>query len=172
MGPDTACQVYVAAASLITDRRNMPASQSESDSDFGAAFTALMDAAGFSPDRLVARLAPGLVSRSTLYDWRKGQHLPEDTRSLLEATALCLLAARDRKAALTGMPRDEDGWLRLLAAAKQARDSRGAQHRRSPDRRPHPVLPGKLIGEWDPASLGVHRAVGPAAAGVCPAPPR
>ncbi len=160
MGPDTACQVYVAAASLITDRRNMPASQSESDSDFGAAFTALMDAAGFSPDRLVARLAPGLVSRSTLYDWRKGQHLPEDTRSLLEATALCLLAARDRKAALTGMPRDEDGWLRLLAAAKQARDSRGAQHRRSPDRRPHPVLPGKLIGEWDPASLGVHRAVG------------
>jgi hypothetical protein len=168
MGPDTACHVYVAAASLITDRRNMPASQPESDSDFGAAFTALMDAAGISPDRLVARLAPGLVSRSTLYHWRKGQHhhwrkgqhLPEDTRPLLDAIALCLRAARDRKAALAGMPRDQDGWLRLLAAAKQARDSRGAPHRRSPDRRPHPVLPCKLIGEWDPASLGVHRAVG------------
>jgi hypothetical protein len=58
------------------------------------------------------------------------------------------------------VPRDEVGWLRLLAASKQARDSRGAQDRRGPNRRSHPALPGKLVGEWDPISLGVHRAIG------------
>ena len=119
-----------------------------------------MNAAELSPDKLVTRVPQGLVSRSTLYDWRKGQHLPEDTRPLLEVIRLCLNTACEHKAALVGVPRDEDGWLRLLAAAKQARDSRGAQHRRGPNRRPHPGLPGKPIGEWDPVSLGVHQAIG------------
>lgn len=92
--------------------------------DFGAAFTALLEAAGASPDS-VARALSGAVSRNTLYDWKKGVHLPSDTRPFLQVVQLCLrLAGADTD--LRGAPRDVRGWLDLLAEAKQVRDNQAA----------------------------------------------
>ncbi|MEY9895192.1 hypothetical protein ABIA35_008910 [Catenulispora sp. MAP12-49] len=92
--------------------------------DFGAAFTTLLEAAGSSPDSVV-RALKGAVSRNTLYDWKKGAHLPNDTRPFLEVVQLCLqLAGADTD--LRGAPRDVQGWLDLLAEAKQIRDNQAA----------------------------------------------
>ena len=64
------------------------------------------------------------VGRSTLYDWKKGQHLPLDaTGPLLEVVRVCLDAAGKRGAALGVWSASEDGWRQLLAEAKQARDA-------------------------------------------------
>ncbi|MBG6104758.1 hypothetical protein IW249_005172 [Micromonospora vinacea] len=92
--------------------------------DFGAAFTALLEAAGANPDSVV-RALNGALSRNTLYDWKKGAHLPNDTRLLLQVVHLCLrLAGADTD--LRGAPRDVRGWLDLLAEAKQIRDNQAA----------------------------------------------
>lgn len=92
--------------------------------DFGAAFTALLEVAGANPDSVV-RALNGALSRNTLYDWKKGAHLPNDTRSLLQVVQLCLRLAGD-DADLRGAPRDVRGWLDLLAEAKQTRDNQAA----------------------------------------------
>ena len=139
----------------------MPLNRNGARPDFGAAFTSLLDAAGLTPDRLLAHLRDcrGHVSRSTLYDWKKGEHLPEDTRALLEVVQVCLAAARQRGTSPGPFPADAGGWLRLLAAAKQGRDSRVTQSRGGRGR-PGPRVPGPPIGRWDPLALGVHRAIG------------
>jgi hypothetical protein len=97
--------------------------------DFGAAFTALLEAAGATPDSVVRALG-GTVARSVLYDWKNGAHLPSDTRPLLEVVKLCLRLAGDG-ADLRGAPGDVEGWLNLLAEAKQSRDSQAAGGRLS-----------------------------------------
>jgi hypothetical protein len=97
--------------------------------DFGAAFTALLEAAGATPDSVVRALG-GTVARSVLYDWKNGAHLPSDTRPLLEVVKLCLRLARDG-ADLRGAPADLEGWLNLLAEAKQSRDNQAAGGRSS-----------------------------------------
>ena len=129
---------------------------------FGAAFTALLDAAGLTPDKVLVHLKDlrGLISRSALYDWKTGQHLPEDTGPLLDVVRLCLDTARDRGISLGQLPSDQDGWQLLLTAAKQARDSRAAQGRRAGSDRPRSALPRRPIGRWDPVRLGVHQAIG------------
>ena len=101
---------------------NMSADQSP----FGVAFTALLEAAGLKIDG-VLRALPGdrRGQRSTLYDWKNGQHLPEDPGLLLEVVQLCLDAANKRGIAV--IPDSTDGWLRLLARARGARASRTAQ---------------------------------------------
>ena len=105
----------------------MPARDSGGPAGFGAAFTALLVAAGFTVDGVLGALPEdcrGRVSRSTLYEWKKGQHLPLDaTGPLLEVVRVCLDAARKRGATLGVPPRSEDGWQRLLVEAKQARDA-------------------------------------------------
>ena len=113
----------------------MPARHSADPSGFGVAFTALLAAAGFTVDGVLGALPEdcrGRVSRSTLYDWKKGQHLPLDaTGPLLEVVRVCLDAAGKRGAGLGVSPASEDGWRRLLAEAKQARDAdiaRGRAH--------------------------------------------
>ncbi|MGH8963800.1 MAG: hypothetical protein ACRDXB_00470, partial [Actinomycetes bacterium] len=68
------------------------------------------------------------MSRSALYDWRKGAHLPNDIRPLLQVVQLCLRLAGDG-ADLRGAPGDVRGWLSLLAEAKQTRDNDAEQHR-------------------------------------------
>ncbi|MFB8760687.1 hypothetical protein [Streptomyces nigra] len=123
--------------------------------DFGKAFTALLDAAGLTVDQ-VLRKRPGVATRSTLYDWKKGDHLPADTAPLLAVVELCLGLA-DSSAALRSAPRDTDGWLALLAEAKQ---SRGSTAIPGPGAGRDPGRPGRLIGRWDPAELGVHKAIG------------
>ena len=76
----------------------MPARYFASQADFGTAFTALLAAAGLTVDGVFGALPEdrrGRVSRSTLYDWRKGKHLPLDaTGPLLEVVRVCLDAAR------------------------------------------------------------------------------
>ena len=134
----------------------MPPTKSADPADFGAAFTALLAAAGLTVDRL----RRGGVGRSTLYDWKKGQHLPEDTGPLLEAVRVCLEAARKRGAPLGAAPGDVDGWLRLLAEAKQARDSRIAHSRQTKGGDLASSRYGRPIGRWDPVDLGVHQAIG------------
>ncbi len=111
----------------------MPPRHSAGRADFGTAFTALLAAAGLTVDGVLGALPEdrrGQVSRSTLYDWKKGKHLPLDaTGPLLEVVRVCLDAARQRGAALAVWPASEDGWRRLLAEAKQARDADIAQGR-------------------------------------------
>ncbi|MFF4242813.1 hypothetical protein ACFYYL_43730 [Actinomadura geliboluensis] len=136
--------------------------------DFGHAFTALLAAAGLSPDRLL-RKRPGVVGRSTLYSWKGGRNLPEDTAPLLSVVEVCLESAAD--ADLGEAPADIDAWAALVAEAKQTRDSRTARHRTIPPGG-DPSGPtagaadgpsggtGQLISRWDPVALGVHRATG------------
>ncbi|MGW5639234.1 hypothetical protein [Streptomyces sp. NPDC003832] len=115
----------------------------------------MLNAAGLTVDQ-VLRKRPGVATRSTLYEWKKGDHLPADTAPLLAVVELCLDLA-DSGAALGCAPRDTDGWLALLAEAKQSRDSAavpGSGLERDPGR------PGRFIGRWDPAELGVHKAIG------------
>jgi hypothetical protein len=116
----------------------VPPTQPGGLTGFGAAFSALLDAAGLTPAKVRSLMKddPELVSRSALYDWKKGQHLPEDNRPMLKVVRLCLDSARKRGAGLGRVPGDEDGWLRLLAAAKQARDSRIAHGRGTGGTRP------------------------------------
>lgn len=133
--------------------------------DFGAAFTALLRAADLTPDRVRAALrgSRSLVSRTTLYDWMKGEHLPEDDGALLEIAELCLDAARRRGVPVSPAPADRDGWRRLLADAKQARDTRAAAVAAGDGAGPErarPVRSGLTIGRWNPVALGVHRAIG------------
>ena len=103
-----------------------PRGEPDSD-DFGAAFTALLDAAGLNPDRLLRVLGrqhqPSLVTRATLYDWKSGKHLPEDSAVFLAVTGACLRCARER--GCRPPIADDSGWLSLLAAARRSRDSRG-----------------------------------------------
>ena len=119
-------------------------------SDFGAAFTALLAAARMNVDG-VRRALPGLVGRSTLYDWLKGEHLPEDPGPLLQVIRVCLDAAGRSGSQLGDAPSTETGWLQLLAHAKQARSSRAG-----------PEIGGLVLAEMperDALLYGVHPAL-------------
>ncbi|MFF7764150.1 hypothetical protein [Streptomyces griseorubiginosus] len=115
----------------------------------------MLNAAGLTVDQ-VLRKRPGVATRSTLYDWKKGDHLPADTAPLLAVVELCLDLA-DSGADLGCAPRDTDGWLALLAEVKQSRDSTAVP---GPGPGRDPARPGRLISRWDPAELGVHKAIG------------
>jgi tetratricopeptide (TPR) repeat protein len=92
--------------------------------DFAVAFTDLLLAAGLNPDKLSRELARqnhrGLVRRSTLYDWKKGQHLPEDDDVFLTIVRVCVDCAHLRGT----RPPSEDDLLALLGEARLSRDSR------------------------------------------------
>ena len=142
----------------------MPARDSAGPARFGAAFTALLAAAGFTVDGVLGALPEDCrerVSRSTLYDWKKGQHLPLDaTGPLLEVVRVCLAAVGERGATLGVSPGSEDSWRRLLAEAKQARDADIARGRRSSGGEPGSAWSGGPTGERDPVKVGVHQAIG------------
>ena len=142
----------------------MPARDSADPSGFGAAFTALLAAAGFTVDGVLGALPEdhrGRVSRSTLYDWKKGQHLPLDaTGPLLEVVRVCLTSAGKGGAALGASPASEEGWRRLLAEAKQARDADIARGRHTSGGEPGSAGSRGPIGERDPVKAGVHQAIG------------
>jgi hypothetical protein len=93
--------------------------------DFANAFTALLLAAGLNPDKLSRELARqnqrGLVMRSTLYDWKNGQHLPEDDAVFLAIVRVCLDCAHRRGGR---PPLSEDDLLALLIEARLSRGSR------------------------------------------------
>ena len=142
----------------------MPARDSAGPAGFGAAFTALLAAAGFTVDGVLDALPEdcrGRVSRSTLYDWKKGQHLPLDaTGPLLEVVRVCLAAVGERGGMVGVSPGSEDGWRRLSAAAKQARDADIARGRRTGSGEPGSAWSGGPAGEWDPVRGGVRQAIG------------
>lgn len=119
----------------------MPGRASRTAQDFGAAFTALLKAAGLSVDALLEALPEPSVSRSTLYDWCKGEHLPADREPLLMVVRLCLRRVGERHADLGQVPRDERGWASLLAEAKQTRDSHTDQRGGVPRTRSRPAEP-------------------------------
>jgi len=151
----------------------MPPSDSAGPADFGTAFTALLAAAGLTVDGVLSALPPGRrgrVSRSTLYDWKKGEHLPLDaTGPLLEVVRVCLDAARELGAGLAVWPASEEGWRWLLAEAKQARDADIAQARHGKAREPGSAWDKRPIGRQDPVSPGmpeVLRAGPPPGGGV------
>ena len=151
----------------------MPPSDSAGPADFGTAFTALLAAAGLTVDGVLSALPPGRrgrVSRSTLYDWKKGEHLPLDaTGPLLEVVRVCLDAARELGAGLAVWPASEEGWRWLLAEAKQARDADIAQARHGKAGDPGSAWDKRPIGRQDLVSLGmpgVLRAGPPPGGGV------
>ena len=142
----------------------MPARDSADPAGFGTAFTALLAAAGFTVDGVLGALPEerhGRVSRSTLYDWKKGRHLPLDaTGPLLEVVRVCLDAVGERGAALGVSPTSEDGWRRLLAEAKQARDADIARTRHTGGGEPGSAWSWGPAGGRDPARAGLHQAAG------------
>ena len=176
-GPYPVCPVWVKVRRVRTpcgkrtygpwlpgDGRPMPARRSVGPAGFGAAFTALLAAAGFTVDGVLGALPEDCrrrVSRSTLYDWKKGQHLPLDaTGPLLEVVRVCLAAAGERGGTLGVSAGSEDGWRRLLAEAKLARDADIARGRRTSGGEPGSAWSGGPASERDPVKVGVHQAVG------------
>lgn len=111
---------------------------------FFICFNALIQASGLKPDRIVSRLrgTGHAIGRTTIYEWINGKHLPEDADQFLAVVHACMGAADKRQADLGGLPRDDEAWRRVLAAAA------GKATR------------GKVISDWDPIRLGVHRAIG------------
>ncbi|MER6946512.1 hypothetical protein ABT294_21010 [Nonomuraea sp. NPDC000554] len=130
--------------------------------DFAEAFTQLLDVAGLSVPEVAARQLG--VARNTLYDWQKGNHLPEGIGPLLSVVELCLDLAAERGADLGMVPCDTEEWLHLLAEAKQTRHSRVAGRLTSrADADPggkRPDRVGQPVGRWGPVALGVHRTIG------------
>lgn len=100
------------------------------------------------------------MSRSTLYDWKNGRHLPEDDGGLLEVVRICLAAAGHRGVPVAPAPEDEPSWRELLAEAKRAKAPRVAGSRTNAAREIASAGHGALISEWDPVAFGVHRAIG------------
>jgi hypothetical protein len=135
---------------------------SSGEADFGRALKALLSAAGLTPDRVLTELGDQrvLVSRTSLYDWMKNSHLPEDDGPVMEVVYLCLAAARRRGVPVDPALLDAPGWRQLLADAKQARDGRAAVASRTSERRRGPARPGGPIRRWSPVALGVHSAIG------------
>lgn len=91
---------------------------------FGEAFRGLLEAAGLSVDQVlqdVQQAGVNRLSRSTLYGWKNGRHLPEDANVLLAAVRVCQAAATRRGMRLRPqVPPNDAAWVRLLAAAKAA----------------------------------------------------
>jgi DNA-binding CsgD family transcriptional regulator/tetratricopeptide (TPR) repeat protein len=142
----------------------MPTRYSADQADFGSSFTTLLAAAGLTVDGVLRTLPEdrrGRVSRSTLYDWKKGQHLPLDaTGPLLEVVRVCLDAACKRGAARGVSPASEEGWRRLLAEAKQTRDADVARGQHTRGGKPGSAWDGRPIGRQDPVKLGMHQVIG------------
>jgi hypothetical protein len=124
-------------------------------------FTALLEAAQLTADKLLRELEnkgqPAVVSRATVYDWAKGQHLPADEAAFRAVVRVCLRRAQQR--GVLPPVTDEAGWMSLLHSARR---STGSSAERKPEGgrgRSHGGA-GRAASEWDPVALGVHRAVG------------
>ena len=129
--------------------------------DFAGMFAALLEAAQLTADKLLSELEkqgqPTVVSRATVYDWAKGQHLPADEAAFRAVVRVCLQRARQRGA--RPPLADEAGWMSLL---HDVRRSTGSSAERKPGggRGRSQGGAGRAASEWDPVALGVHRAVG------------
>lgn len=129
--------------------------------NFAAMFAALLEAARLNADKLISELEkqgqPAVVSRATVYDWSKGQHLPADEAAFKAVVRLCLQRARQRG---TRPPvADEAGWMSLLQDARRSRGSSTGQ-RAGVGRENLQGGTKRAAGEWDPVALGVHKAIG------------
>jgi tetratricopeptide (TPR) repeat protein len=98
--------------------------------NLGAELSALFTAADLAPDEIIKRLRRSgySVGRSSLYDWLKGLHLPDDADVLLAVVRICRAEARQRGASVTAELSDDAHWENLLLRAKQARDSRAERY--------------------------------------------
>jgi tetratricopeptide (TPR) repeat protein len=102
----------------------MPPDQSADPPPFHVAFKALLAAAGLSVDDVLRALGDP-SRRSTLYDWRNGRHLPEDTDLFIAVWEQC--SGRARELGVVIDPGNKAGWLHLIEKNKEARDSRAGQ---------------------------------------------
>jgi hypothetical protein len=124
-------------------------------------FGRLLEAARLNPDKLVREAKkqgqPILVERATVYDWKRGQHLPADEAAFKAVVRVCLQHARQH-GALPPLT-DEASWVQLLREARLSRESsrslgsRAAHRERQRDA-------ARAAGDWDPVALGVHKAIG------------
>jgi hypothetical protein len=89
---------------------------------FSDAFTALLHAAGLTArgvSNLLARRAKGeTISKTTVYDWAKGFHLPIDEKEMLLVVEPLLEKAKERQADFGIAPKTIEEWLRLYNAAR------------------------------------------------------
>ena len=108
----------------------MADSRSISPEDFGAELTALLQLADLTPDQVCRQMQRSgwTVGRSSLYDWRKGRHLPGDAEVVLAVVRVCRAAASQRGTVLDSVYEDDEYWRGILARAKLARDSRTVGH--------------------------------------------
>lgn len=129
--------------------------------DFAGTFTALLEAAQLTVDKLLRELEkqgqPAAVSRATVYDWSKGQHLPADEAAFRAVVRVCLQRARQR--GVRPPVADEAGWMSLLHDARRSMGS-SAERKSGGGRGRSQGGAGRVASEWDPVTLGVHRAVG------------
>lgn len=107
--------------------------------DFGTAFTSLLKVADVTVDELLEDLpVHSVVTRSTLYDWKKAAHLPGNTDQFRPVVQICLnRTKRGGRTPPDGLVTMQD-WLDLLADAKQDRDnslSERSRTRRNLERR-------------------------------------
>jgi hypothetical protein len=129
--------------------------------EFASTFAALLKAARLTPDRLTREFdrqgQSGLVSRATVYDWSRGQHLPADEDAFRAVVRVCL--QRARQGGVRPPLTDEAGWMLLLRDARRAKPP-GTGQRGGGSRGGTQSGPWRVAGEWDPEALGVHKAVG------------
>lgn len=133
----------------------------QDSADFAAMFAALLEAAQLTADKLLSELEkqgqPAVVSRATVYDWAKGQHLPADEAAFRVVVRVCLRRARQR--GVLPPVADEAGWMSLLHDARRSMSSSAERKPRGGRGRSQGGA-GRAASEWDPVALGVHRAVG------------
>jgi hypothetical protein len=130
--------------------------------EFGSAFSELLDAAGLTVDRLATRLAgrPYRASRSTLYDWKNGQHLPAEPDSFLNIVKECLAIAAGRGVRLSREDlNDASCWQDLLARAKSARFPHIVHNKVASSSLMPSAEHGRPIRSWDPFGLGVKKVI-------------
>jgi hypothetical protein len=129
--------------------------------DFAEMFSGLLEAARLNPDKLVCELRkqgqPGLVERTTVYDWKGGQHLPGDEVAFRAVVRVCLQQARQHGARL--LLADEADWFELLREARLSRESSRSSGPIA-DRGERQGSAVRTAGDWDPVALGVHKAIG------------
>lgn len=87
---------------------------------FGQALKALLAAAGLTPDGVLTELGDRrlLVSRTSLYDWMKNSHLPEEKELSARRESAREAPAAGLRASSSAMA---DGWRSIRAMARASR---------------------------------------------------
>ncbi|MEU0538315.1 hypothetical protein ABZ319_00450 [Nocardia sp. NPDC005978] len=120
------------------------------------ALNTLITMARLNPNSLSQKVTA--VGRSTIYSWFQGTRLPQNEDEFLVVVHYC--QARIREQRLTQPePTDDRGWRQLLRDARMSERLGGfdeLSNEQAHGRHGH----GRTMSEWDPVTLGVHKAIG------------